>query len=330
MTYPGNSIAYLLLHAGVPFKLPLLEKLSRKQKLLLDSSPVSLDTPGSAGSIIKLTNYTYRIIPGGGEGRLQLLPYIENPDQINTPVKVHCGYHKGLTEYFKKIYGRLSQFPLQLYGSFQHYFHRADFFYQTCRDHSLCSLSGHMPDLKRFADIRIVRIIRDPRDLLISGYFYHKRAAEHWCALTNPTNIDWLMVDGVVPADFPAGDSLTSYLNRVPLEEGLLAELEFRQKHFASMRQWPHDEKRIRTYRYEDFIGHEAEVIDDIVQFFAFNVIQRNAGHYYAKRYSAGNRKNSAHIRNPVSGQWQKYFTEAVMKQFEDNYGDLLDQYHYR
>ncbi|MEQ9689521.1 MAG: hypothetical protein RLO48_07310 [Bauldia litoralis] len=66
---------------------------------------------------------------------------------------------------------------------------------------SLGIVSGFAPDLKLDADIVIfvhsligfdladcncrgVRLFRDPRDLWVSGYLYHRRCREHWCTNT--------------------------------------------------------------------------------------------------------------------------------------------------
>ncbi len=82
--------------------------------------------------------------------------------------------------------------------------------------------------LDRFEDVLVSRFIPDPQDLLISGYFYHKRGAESWYDLVDPEDSDWEVVNGKVPEQIPAGLSFAQYLNRTSIEEGLLAELTFR------------------------------------------------------------------------------------------------------
>jgi pyruvate/2-oxoglutarate dehydrogenase complex dihydrolipoamide dehydrogenase (E3) component len=57
----------------------------------------------------------------------------------------------------------------------------------------MTSLSGHALDLDQFEDIKVIRFIRDPRDLIISGYFYHKRGGEDWCDYKNPTTVDYTL-----------------------------------------------------------------------------------------------------------------------------------------
>lgn len=164
----------------------------------------------------------------------------------------------------------------------------------------------------------------------MSGYFYHRRGAEHWCELPNPNDIDWLMVNGAVPAGLPEGMTLTGYLNSVSLEEGLLAELEFRRHHFASMRLWPISDPRIRLFKYEEIIGRESEVFGEICRFFELPFSARLAGPYYARRYRAGQKSSkSTHIRNPNAGQWREYFTPRLRQKFLDSYGDILERYHY-
>lgn len=175
----------------------------------------------------------------------------------------------------------------------------------------------------------VVRFIRDPRDLLVSSYFYHKRSAEAWCDLAAPKDIDWKIVNGAVP-DVLGEHSLSAYLNSVSLETGLFAELEFRRFHFESMRTWPLQDERVKLFKYEDIIGREAEVFADLLAFMEMPVALRMAGKHYAKRYSAvkkGGKKG--HIRNANSGQWRQYFTPALQSRFNALYGDILERYGY-
>jgi hypothetical protein len=191
-------------------------------------------------------------------------------------------------------------------------------------------VNNHVLDLDRFEDVRVTRFVRDPRDLVVSGYFYHKRAAESWCDIVAPSEEDWAVVNGTVPGVSLGRRSYAQYLNEVSLEKGLLAEVAFRRHHFESMRRWDDEDPRIEVFRYEEILGNEAEVFDRIFRFFELPFSARQIGLHYVRKFRAGNRaRRPGHIRDPRSGQWRDHFTPAVTAKFNQEYGDLLDRLGY-
>lgn len=328
MQEPDRSVRDVLIHSGV-LRRADVDHCIRRGSLRVNGDAATPGTVLAQGDRIHVEESVF-CVGEGGQGRLQLFRASPPPEQIHAPVRVHCGYHKCLTEYARSVYKRACRPPVLPGGSFRHYYHRLDAFYQDCHRHSVTSVSGQVPELDRFDDIRVVRFVRDPRDLLVSGYFYHKRGVEHWCHLSDPVDNDWMMVNGHVPAALSGGRDLYGFLHEAGVEEGLLAELEFRRYHFESMRDWPADDERIRLFRYEDLFGHEAEVFREILSFFGLPWPARLKGRYYARRYSASRRRGkTAHIRNPSSGQWRRYFTPEVSRRFNELYGDLLERYGY-
>jgi hypothetical protein len=223
--------------------------------------------------------------------------------------------------------------PLILKGkplNFRHFFHRHDAWLDNCERYGITSLSGHALDLNSFSNIRVVRFIRDPRDLLISGYFYHKRGGERWCDYVNPVDVDYQLVNGLVPKGIPKGHSLKSYLESVSIEEGLAAEIEFRRKHFESMMAWPEQDDRVKVYRYENIPGKEFETFRDIHTFFGKpDWVAEEAGKI-ADRFRVGGKVvRKGHVRNPKSQQWRELFGSDLNKRFVQEYGTLLDRYGY-
>ncbi|MGK0298866.1 MAG: hypothetical protein ACI9XC_002490 [Gammaproteobacteria bacterium] len=251
-------------------------------------------------------------------------------ETIKGKIRVHAGYHKCLTRYSKKVYNSLCKQRLSSVQRFRHFFHHLDLFYDKCQLFNICSISGNYIDLDRFDDIRVVRLIRDPRDLIISSYFYHKRAAEPWTKLINPTDQDWKQVRGTVPADLPTDKTFAKYLNDVSMEEGLHAEIEFRKFHYQSMLEWPENDPRVILFKYEDIIGNEAQAYWKILSFFGCSLPTRFIGSRLAKRFSAKSKLAAVkHIRNPISGQWREHFTPGLTKRFNELYGEVLNRYGY-
>jgi hypothetical protein len=236
-----------------------------------------------------------------------------------------------LTVYFARVAGALYDKIIRWGPGFKHCNSLLDDFYSSLDACRIISVNNHMLDLDRLGEFRVSRFIRDPRDLIVSGYFYHKRGAEDWCNIVDPTLEDWRVVNGTIPADLPTGQSFSGYLQSIAPEDGLLAEMEFRRNHFESMRAWPDDHPCIRLFRYEDIVGNEVEVFQQIFAFYELPRSHRWMAARLADCLSARRQKKRLkHIRDPRPRQWVEHFTPRVTMRFEEQYGDLLDKLHYR
>ncbi len=245
---------------------------------------------------------------------------------------IHCSYHKCLTVYFKRVFHGLFNRLLPWSAGYRHFNSHLDDFYASFESLRVASVNNRALDLERLGPFRITRFLRDPRDLVVSGYFYHRRGAEEWVRKPAPTAQDWYFANGCLPRGLvDHGGSFAEYLQSVPLEEGLLAELEFRRHHFESMADWPREHPRILTFRYEEMLGHETEVFRRLFEFYELATHERALGMWLARRYSI--RKiaaaGDAHVRNPSSGQWREHFTPRVRKVFDAEYGGLIRQLGY-
>lgn len=250
--------------------------------------------------------------------------------RLGGPRRIHCSIHKCMTVYFQKVVSRLFRSPFGPEGEYRHFGSRVEAFYRDSERYAVASLNNHALDLDRFDDVRVTRFVRDPRDLIVSGYFYHKRAAEPWCEIVAPTNEDWAVVNGTVPNGLLADRSFAQYLNDVSIEEGLLAELEFRRGHFEGMRAWSDDDPRVAVFRYEEILGNEMEVFDRIFRLYELPFVSRQIGLHYARKFRAAKRaRRGGHIRDPRSGQWREHFTPALESRFNAEFGDLLEKLGY-
>lgn len=195
----------------------------------------------------------------------------------------------------------------------------------------MASINNHALDLQRLGDeFCLTRFIRDPRDLIVSGYYYHKLGTEKWCKIVNPKESDWEVVNGSIPKGMSEGHSYTSYLNGLSKEEGMLAEIDFRKKHFDSMRRWPMDDQRIKLFYYEDLIGNEVKIFKEIFKFYRLSWSEQRLALQAVRRFSVKNQiGKSVHIRKYVSGQWKEEFTPRVKKLFDCQYNDIIARYGY-
>jgi hypothetical protein len=244
---------------------------------------------------------------------------------------VHCSYHKCLTVYYRRVMDGVFNRCLPFSGGYRH--HNSDLaaFWNDLDSRRVASVNNRALDLDRLGEFRLTRFIRDPRDLVVSGYFYHRRGAEPWCTIEDPTDEDWDFANGRIPDGLrAAGGSFASYLQSLSEEDGLLAELEFRRPHFESMTGWPDSHPDILLFRYEEILGRELEVFRTIFDHYELSFVERRLGLFFARRHSlARQRARDPHIRNPASGQWRKHFTPRVTDAFNAEWAGLVDRLDY-
>lgn len=243
--------------------------------------------------------------------------------------RIHAGYHKCLTQYFMKVLRKMYNLG-PFHDKYRHFESIEGVFYNNLDRYSVLSTNNFAIEPARIeGDFRISRFIRDPRDLIVSGYFYHKRGAEPWFRMKNPTSKYWEPLNGNVPEDMPDSLSFAEYLEGLDKEEGLIAEMKFRKHHLDSMRQWKADE-RIKLFKYEEIIGNEKKVFGEIFAHYGCSSLTQNMARFWAGKYRYKPKTTpKGHIRNPQPGQWKAHFTPKVEAYFNDNYGDLLELYQY-
>ena len=240
-----------------------------------------------------------------------------------TPVLVHCGYHKCLTVFVNRCFTHL------LGDRYRNFFGRLDEFYAAHGGLAVSGTSDYLLDLTKLGDYRITRFIRDPRDLVVSGYFYHQRGLDPFSTIVSPTPEQWRSA-GAIPRALRKGETYVQCLQRLDQQEGLIAEMEFRAPHFRSMLAWPAADSRIRLWRYEDILGHEVEVMDQVGAHFEWpddtapfsfrESLRREADRWRAKDTLLAWDK---HPRDPRPGQWRTFFTPKVQAVFERIFQDL-------
>lgn len=243
-------------------------------------------------------------------------------------LRIHCSYHKCLTSYFQKIMHGLNELPGY---SYKHFKSHIDDFSSDKESYYLSSLNNQFVESEQLTEnCTISRFVRDPRDLIVSGYYYHRRGSEPWTKIVNPSEDCWTGVNGTLPSAIGSADSFSSYLARVPKEDGLIAQIDFRQKHFESMRKWNVRDKSILLLRYEDIVHNEVESFSDL---FEFHKLPNDVTSYlldkvdeFSMRRQVG---KSKHIRNPEPGQWREHFSPKVIDYFDSRYSDLINLYGY-
>ncbi len=167
------------------------------------------------------------------------------------PLLAFFGHHKCATTWLGEICidvcGELGLRTQTLYdekmfdGNLQNHVSRRklDFIAYTNADYRYV---GGLSDYKAF------HVVRDPRDLIVSAYFSHLNS--------HPTHA------------WPALVDHREQLRRCSLEEGLLLEMEFNQKHLDEMRSWPSAVgENVLTCKMEQLTSDPYRLVVDVFSF---------------------------------------------------------------
>lgn len=237
---------------------------------------------------------------------------LRHPDAPNT--LVFFGHHKCASRFFRnEVFGMAAEATGARIRRYQ--IPNPPFHYSASDDLDLCNmdLKGLGEDgrdvvlfsnatersfekIKRATeDWKALRIIRDPRQVLVSDYFHHK--GDH-----NTEFNGWIW------------DQLTRdkpILRDLPKEEGLLYELDNISKQIIEDQiLFPFPDERVLTIKIEDFSQNPREHLERISDFLGIADI---AGIDFSRTGA-----------NAESGPWQNHFTSRLREVFKERYGQAL------
>ncbi len=161
-------------------------------------------------------------------------------------------------------------------------------------------------------------MIRDPRDVIVSGYRYHLWTEEDW---VHKTQDHW------------GGVSYQEYLNSMSEEDGLIVELRrMARSQGERMAEWDYDDPRFFEIRYEEIIGNEPEVLTELLVHYGFpdGVLEEavaladTASFHNVAARDVGAVEESSHLRSGRPGQWRDMFTDRVIEVARSELSDVL------
>ncbi|MBD3393536.1 MAG: hypothetical protein GF418_15490 [Chitinivibrionales bacterium] len=146
------------------------------------------------------------------------------------------------------------------------------------------------------AEFRGIRILRDPRQVLVSNYFFHKEGH----AIAHPSGWIWDQLEEDRPV-----------LAKLPQEDGILYELGSITRDILTNQlvKWNHD-GRIIEFKLEEF----SRAAKTNLRFVAEHCGFRKVGNCRIKTTHA----------NPGSRHWKDCFTPRITRAFKERYGQLL------
>ena len=188
---------------------------------------------------------------------------------------------------------------------------------------------------------RGLRLVRDPRDVWVSGYFYHRRCSEPWCV-----NEDFSTAE---PIDFPrvplsqqhrpeawkreyieglGGRSYQRNLLDLDLDTGLWFELDrYAGWTTRAMSEWREsgDTMSVSIERFAFDFDRTMEAILDHLGFagkdyaIAMDIAKRED----VNRMNDDELRRRLYISSRTNSKWKQTLTQAHTEEFDKRYGDL-------
>jgi hypothetical protein len=161
---------------------------------------------------------------------------------------------------------------------------------------------------------RGMHLIRDPRDVIVSGCFYHQRSSEEWLH---------------VPLERLGGRTYCDSIVSLPsLDQKLLFEMEFiGEITIKDMLKWNYSNKSFYEVKYESLISDtDFTVFQEIYHFLGFpgNLIPHLIQITKNNSLIMGHSVKTSHIRSGKPGQWKDYFKSTHKERFLELFGDAL------
>lgn len=190
---------------------------------------------------------------------------------------------------------------------------------------------------------RAIRLIRDPRDIWVSGYLYHLRCREGWCinADLDPTPpIGWPQVDFSVShrtedwkrryLERLGGQSYQQNLRNRSLADGLDFELDgYTGCTLTTMAEWPLSKVVALDVKLEDVMTDFDGTMLRIFAHYGFTVEQCRVALEVARTEDVRRMDDAAIAERPqISSRrisrWREVLAAPQIARFEDRYGALI------
>ncbi len=264
-------------------------------------------------------------VRSAGVGRAPGL--LVGPFRRGTPrLVLHCAYHKVGTAWFNSILSELALHWGVRYVSMQ--VTRGPL---AAPAFALDTLSDQLDRVP--GPFRGTHLIRDPRDVVISGYHYHRKSGEEWLVQPMRGNPWFDEVLEIEPTW--AEKSYKELLRSLPTEEGLRMEvLVTSALTIRPMAAWDYHQPHFLELRYEDVFLEGPTWFERIFEHYGLRGPAVREGLKIADQRSfarvrasgdAGPGMGIGHLRSGEPQQWREEFTPAVTDLFKSRHGmDLI------
>ena len=170
-------------------------------------------------------------------------------------------------------------------------------------------------DVSLLKNYRGVHLIRDPRDVIVSGMFYHRWTSESWA---NEPKDQW---DGMTYKQ-----KINSFDN---IDDAILFEMEnVGRETISEMMRWNYANENFLEVRYEELLKNQEEQFVNIFNHYNFSRDAVTKCIEIANNYSferMKKRTNSEHLRRGVAGDWKEHFSKKNIDLFNSLFPDVFD-----
>ena len=230
---------------------------------------------------------------------------LQNNNKLEHLIVV-CTQHKTGTIWLKKIFAAIAcKQQLNLYSGKQSSLPlNTNIFFQ---EHSMASLD-------KLGKHKGLHIIRDPRDIIVSGCFYHAKSDEAW--LHQPQK--WY-------GNMTYHQKINSFNT---FEERLFFEMDnCASWTINQIAEWDYQQTDMYEVKYEDLIvDRDLFIFHQIFHFLGFteNILLDCMYTAYENSLFSGKVSALKHIRSGKAQQWKSFFNSAHKSKFKAKFGDLL------
>jgi hypothetical protein len=188
-----------------------------------------------------------------------------------------------------------------------------------------------------------VHVIRDPRDIIVSGYLYHLRTGEEWCTNSN-FDLQRPILSPRVPytEEHKAEEWKENYiksLGGISYQENLLKRsqsdgLYFEMDNMAgwaieNMAEWDYNMKNVLEVKFEDLMADYDHVFQSIFEFIGLKPEQADLGLKIAEKHDIGRKtddeiKKIEHVSSKKTNRWMDFFEEGHKAYFKEKFGSIL------
>lgn len=230
------------------------------------------------------------------------------------PTRFVATHHKVMTTYFSAV---LRLFALATNASFA----KEGFRGGTPTGGLVLSMHSTI-DLAVLGRYRGVHVMRDPRDVIVSSYFYHRWTQEPWAQRPDQ-----------------AGTTYRSRLNSVSQAKGLHMEIDhFTSSYGELLNRWDVTDPDILEVRFDDLMGPDRESLYvHLFEHLGYSGRELAAGCALMRMFEAGARtgasldqpRDRSHIRLAQSGQWREVLTPEHHRHLERQLGPILEKFEF-
>jgi hypothetical protein len=228
-------------------------------------------------------------------------------------------HHKTGTVWMLRIFRAICQ-KLELeffYGKQEELPRNFDIFFQ---EHSRFDLDKLQMKYKG------IHLIRDPRDIIVSGCFYHQKSQEQWLHIKRK-EFGGLTYQEKINSYYSLDEQIMFEMENLALLEDIQEMLSIRK-----MLSWNYNNPAFIEIKYEDLISDENLLLfHKIFTFLGFpnKYIPEILRIAYDNSLFNGNLQKSIHIRSGEARQWEKYFKHSHKLRFLELFDAALIELEY-